>query len=56
MNSSSTDSEQQDESPNEKPQIGRLEIGALLLLLAINWTVVLLFYSGAARQRVAISG
>src|SRR4029453_11253396 len=30
------------------------EIGALLLLLAINWTFVLLVSSGAARQRVAI--
>jgi cell division protease FtsH len=43
-----------DDNSNKKPQIGRREIGALLLLLAINWTFVLLFYSGTARQRVAI--
>ena len=54
MNSSPTDAQQQGDAPNKKPQIGRREIGALLLLLAINWTFVLLFYSGAARQRVAI--
>ena len=34
--------------------IGRREIGAFLLLLALNWTFVLLFYGAAARQRVAI--
>jgi cell division protease FtsH len=49
MNPSETD-----DNPNTKPQIGRREIGALLLLLAINWTFVLLFYAGGARQRVAI--
>ena len=54
MNLSPTDPDRQDEPPHQKPQIGRREIGALLLLLAINWTFVLLFYSGAARQRVAI--
>jgi cell division protease FtsH len=54
MNPSPTDAHRQGEPPNKKPQIGRREIGALLLLLAINWTSVLLFYSGAARQRVAI--
>ena len=54
MNSSPTDAEPQDGPPNKKPQIGRREIGALLLLLAINWTLVLLFYGAAARQRVAI--
>jgi cell division protease FtsH len=55
MNPSPTDEHQQhDEPSNKKPQIGWREIGALLLLLAINWTLVLLFYSGAARQRVAI--
>jgi cell division protease FtsH len=42
------------DNPNKKPQIGRREIGALLLLLAINWTFVLLFYGAAARQRVTI--
>ena len=30
--------------PNKKPQIGRREIGAFLLLLALNWTFVLLFF------------
>jgi len=54
MNPSPTDTHQQDEPPNKKPRIGRREIGALLLLLAINWTFVVLFYSAAARQRVAI--
>ena len=54
MNPSKTDTDPQDGGPRNKPQIGRREIGALLLLLAINWTFVLLFYSGAARQRVAI--
>jgi hypothetical protein len=54
MNPSPTEAHQQDEPPNKKPQIGRREIGALLLLLAINWTFVLLLYSGAARHRVAI--
>jgi cell division protease FtsH len=38
---------------NKKPHIGRREIGALLLLLAINWTFVLLFYE-ATPQRIAI--
>jgi cell division protease FtsH len=55
MNPSPTDAHQQhDEPSNKKPQIGRREIGAVLLLLAINWTFVLLFSSEAARQRVAI--
>jgi cell division protease FtsH len=40
--------------PDQKPQIGRREIAAFLLLLALNWTFVLLFYGSAARQRVAI--
>ena len=48
MNPSETD------NSSTKPKIGRRELGALLLLLAINWTFVLLFYSGAARQRVTI--
>jgi cell division protease FtsH len=43
-----------DENPTKKPEIGRREIGALLLLLAINWTFVLLFHAGAGLQRVAI--
>jgi cell division protease FtsH len=43
-----------DDNPNKKPQIGRREIGALLLLLAINWVSVLAFYGTAAAQRVAI--
>jgi cell division protease FtsH len=54
MNPTHTDTHQQDEPPNKKPQIGRREIGAFLLLLAINWTFVLLLYSGAAHRRVAI--
>jgi cell division protease FtsH len=48
MNPSETD------NASNKPKIGRRELGALLLLLAINWTFVLLFYAGAARQRVTI--
>jgi cell division protease FtsH len=39
---------------NKKPQIGRREIGALVLLLALNWAIVLFFFSAAARQRVAL--
>src|SRR4029453_13456624 len=54
MNPTPTDIHQQDEPPNKKPHIGRREIGAFLLLLAINWTFVLLLYSGAAHRRVAI--
>jgi cell division protease FtsH len=54
MDSSPTEARHQGDPPNKKPRIGRREIGALLLLLAINWAFVLLFYSGAARQRVAI--
>jgi hypothetical protein len=54
MSPSSTDLDQRDEPPNKKPQIGRREIVALLLLLAINWAFVLLFYSAAVRQRVAL--
>jgi cell division protease FtsH len=45
---------QTDENPNKKPQMGRREIGTLLLLLLINWAFVLLFYGAAAHQRVAI--
>jgi cell division protease FtsH len=54
MNPTPTDTHQQDEPPNTRPQIGRREIGAFLLLLAINWTFVLLLYSGAGHRRVAI--
>jgi cell division protease FtsH len=54
MNPSATDESSQDGKPGKKPQLGRREIGALLALLAINWTFVLLFYGAAARQRVAI--
>jgi hypothetical protein len=49
-----TQEDPQGGSPDKKPQIGRREIGVLLLLLAINWASVLLFYGTAARQRVAI--
>ena len=48
------DPSETDANPKKKPQIGRREIGAFLLLLALNWTFVLLFSSAAARQRVAI--
>jgi len=43
-----------DEPPNKKPRFGRREIGAFLLLLALNWTLVLLFYGAVARQRVTL--
>src|SRR6188472_3515604 len=43
-----------DDNSNEKPQIGRREIGAFLLLLALNWTFVLLFHGATAPPRVAI--
>ena len=43
-----------DDNRNPKPHIGRREIGAFLLLLAINWLTVLVFYGAAAQQRVAI--
>jgi cell division protease FtsH len=43
-----------DDNSNNKPRIGRRELGSFLVLLAINWALVLLFYSAAARQRVAI--
>jgi cell division protease FtsH len=49
MNPSETD-----DNSNKKPQIGRREIGVLLLLLAINWASVLLFYGTTAPQRVTI--
>jgi cell division protease FtsH len=50
MNQSETD----DKAKKRGPQLGRREIGGLLLLLALNWALVLLFYSLGARQRVAI--
>jgi len=48
MNPSETD-----ENPKKSPRIGRSEVGAFLLLLAINWTILLLFQA-AAQPRVAI--
>jgi hypothetical protein len=54
MSASGTDDNQQGEPPAKKPRIGGREIGAFLLLLAVNWTFVLLFSSAAAHQRVAI--
>jgi cell division protease FtsH len=53
MNPSKTHENPQAGQPSKKPQIGRREIAAFLMLLAINWAFVLLFYSAAAR-RVAI--
>jgi cell division protease FtsH len=47
MNQSTTD------EPKKNPRIGKREVGALLLLLAINWTFALLFY-GAAKPHVTI--
>ena len=47
MNSSPTGAEPQDGPPNKKPQIGRREIGAVLLLLAINWTAFFILYPSA---------
>ena len=44
----------QTDEPNQKPQIGKREIGVFLLLLAMNWTVVLLFSGATAHHRVAI--
>jgi cell division protease FtsH len=43
-----------DGNANKKPQIGRREIGVLLVLMAINWAFVLLFHGTAAPQRVTI--
>lgn len=43
-----------DDNPKTKPRIGRNEIGVFLALLAINWTVALLFNAASARPRVAI--
>ncbi len=49
MNESTTD-----DKAKTNPRLGRRELGILLLLLALNWALVLLFYGLAARQRVAI--
>jgi hypothetical protein len=46
---SETNESPHDEQPDKKPQIGRREIGAFLLLLALNWTLVLLFFGASAR-------
>ena len=54
MNPPPSDESPQGGQPDKKPRIGRRELGAFLLLLAINWTFVLLFSSAAAHQRVAI--
>ena len=51
MNPSTTDDNPQGGPSKEKPHIGRREIGSFLLLLALNWTFVLLFYGSAARAR-----
>jgi cell division protease FtsH len=53
MTQSTTDDNSASTSPKQRPRIGRREIGSFLLLLAINWTFVLLFF-GAARPRVTI--
>jgi cell division protease FtsH len=39
---------------DKTPRLGKREIGVFLLLLALNWTLVLLLYGAAARQRVTI--
>jgi cell division protease FtsH len=54
MNPSPTDDDEAHGPSTKKPQIGYREIGALLLLLALNWTFVLLFYGAVARQRITI--
>src|SRR5262249_21264089 len=54
MNPPLTHDDAADGQPNKNPRIGHREIGALLLLLALNWTLVLLFYGAAARQRITI--
>ena len=44
-----------DDTPTkESPHLGRRELGALLLLLLINWSFVLLYSGAAAHRRVAI--
>jgi cell division protease FtsH len=54
MNPARMNDDPQGEPPNQKPRIGRRELGTFLLLLAANWTIVLLLSAAAARQRVAI--
>jgi cell division protease FtsH len=54
MNKSPSDESPQGGQPDKKPQIGRREIAAFLLLLAANWTFVLLFHGATAPPRVAI--
>jgi cell division protease FtsH len=54
MSPTDTPESPQGGQPDGKPQIGRREIAVLVLLLAINWISVLLFYGAAARQRVTI--
>jgi cell division protease FtsH len=54
MNPSPTEESPKGEEPYKKPRFGRRELGAFLLILAINWASVLFFFSGAAHHRVAI--
>lgn len=54
MNPTKTGENPKGSSPDQKPHIGRREVGSFLLLLAINWAIVLLFFGAAARQRVTI--
>ena len=54
MNPITTGENPQGGPPNQKPRIGWREIGSFLLILAINWTLVLLFFGAAARPRVTI--
>jgi cell division protease FtsH len=54
MSKSQAKDDPQSEPGEKKPRIGRKEIAIFLLLLALNWTFVLLLYGAAARQRVAI--
>ncbi|HEX6952919.1 MAG TPA: ATP-dependent metallopeptidase FtsH/Yme1/Tma family protein, partial [Gaiellaceae bacterium] len=54
MSKSPGNDDPQRESPQKKPRIGRKEVSIFLLLLALNWTFVLLLYGAGARQRVAI--
>jgi len=54
MSPSTTEDRSQGDDPKKGPEIGKREIGAFLLLLAINWTLVFLLFGAAARQRVAI--
>ena len=54
MNPSTTDDNPQGGPSNQRPHVGWREIGSFLLLLAINFTFVLLFFGSAARPRVTI--